>query len=68
MKPIAPTTAAVLLDVQEAAEYLHVNVHFVRRLIRENVIDYIKLGNLVRFDTAVLAAYVEAGRRKAILR
>ena len=67
MKPVAPTTAPVLA-VQETAEYLHVNVHFVRRLIRKKVIHYIKLGNLVRFDTTVLAAYVEAGRRKAILR
>ena len=56
----------ILRDVPEAAEYLHVNVHFVRRLVRDRKISSIKLESLVRFDTDDLDAYVDAGRQCAI--
>lgn len=39
-----------LLNVEEVAEVLGVNVRHVRRLVFENRIPYLKWGRLVRFD------------------
>ncbi|MGW3626495.1 helix-turn-helix domain-containing protein [Streptomyces sp. NPDC000880] len=48
-----------LLTVEEAAERLGTGVRFVRRLITERRIRYVKLGKPVRIPESVLAAYVE---------
>jgi excisionase family DNA binding protein len=52
----------VLLDIEEAAAYLSVNVHFVRRLVAQRRVPYTKLGRLLRFDVRDLATFLEAGR------
>ncbi|WP_338678362.1 helix-turn-helix domain-containing protein [Streptomyces sp. SCSIO 30461] len=48
-----------LLTVAEAAERLGTGVRFIRRLISERRIRYVKLGKHVRISESVLAAYVE---------
>ncbi|MEK9519636.1 excisionase family DNA-binding protein [Streptomyces venezuelae] len=48
-----------LLTVDEAAERLGTGVRFIRRLIAERRIRYVKLGKHVRISESVLAAYVE---------
>lgn len=53
------------LSVAEAAEYLNVTEHFVRRLVRERRIAFVKLGRHVRFAPADLDAFIEQGRREA---
>lgn len=53
------TTADRLLTVDEAAERLGTGVRFIRRLVHERRIRYVKLGKHVRIAESVLAAYVE---------
>ena len=53
------TTADRLLTVDEAAERLGTGVRFIRRLITERRIRYVKLGKHVRIAESVLTAYVE---------
>ncbi len=48
-----------LLTVDEAAERLGTGVRFIRRLIAERRIRYVKLGKHVRISESVLTAYVE---------
>jgi excisionase family DNA binding protein len=57
-----------LLSVEQAAERLGTSERFVRRLIAERRITYMKLGRHVRIatrdlDAFILAGRVEAGRR-----
>ncbi|MEH1012547.1 helix-turn-helix domain-containing protein [Micromonospora sp. CPCC 206060] len=51
-----------LLTVDEAAERLRTSPRFVRRLIEERRITYVKLGAHVRIESAELSAFVAAGR------
>ena len=52
-----------LLNVAQAAERLGVTPRFIRRLIAEKRIPYVKLGGShVRIDEADLDAFVAAGR------
>lgn len=51
-----------LLNVDEAAQRLGTSTRFVRRLIAERRIPFVKLGRHVRIDTTDLADYVAAGR------
>jgi excisionase family DNA binding protein len=44
------TTGAVLLDKDELAARLGVSERFVRRLVEERRIPYLKIGRFVRFD------------------
>jgi len=60
-----PTERRPLLDVEQAAQYLTTSEHFVRRLIRERRIPYVKIGRHVRLDPDDLDTYIEAGRREA---
>ncbi len=48
-----------LLTADEAAERLGTGVRFIRRLIQERRIRYVKLGKHVRIADSVLIAYVE---------
>ncbi len=48
-----------LLTVDEAAERLGTGVRFIRRLVSERRIRYVKLGKHVRIAESVLTAYVE---------
>ena len=53
------------LTVDEAAECLGTSVRFVRRLVFERRIAYVKLGCHVRIATRDLDAFVASGRVKA---
>ncbi len=51
-----------LLTVEAAAERLSTTVRFVRRLIAERRIEFVKVGRHVRISEAALADFIEAGR------
>ncbi len=51
-----------LLTIDQAAEYLGTGQRFVRRLISERRIPYVKLGKHVRLEQCALDAFVAAGR------
>ncbi len=51
-----------LLTVDEAAERLRTKPRFIRRLIAERRIPYIKLGAHVRIDDRDIDAFIAAGR------
>ena len=54
-----------LLTVEQAAERLGTSVRFVRRLIAERRIAYVKVGRHVRIGENDLAGFVAAGRVEA---
>ncbi len=54
-----------LLSVEQAAERLGTSERFVRRLIAERRIAYMKLGRHVRIATRDLDAFILAGRVEA---
>jgi excisionase family DNA binding protein len=54
-----------LLTVEEAADRLGTSVRFVRRLVLERRIAYIKVGRHVRIAEADLMGFVAAGRIEA---
>ena len=51
-----------LLSVAEAGEYLGTGERFIRRLITERQISYVKVGKYVRLERSTLDAFVDAGR------
>lgn len=51
-----------LMTVQQAGEYLGTGERFIRRLITERRIAYIKVGKYVRVERSALDALVDAGR------
>jgi excisionase family DNA binding protein len=51
-----------LLTVEQAGEYLATGPRFIRRLITERRISYVKVGKYVRLERAMLDAFVDAGR------
>ncbi len=51
-----------LLDVGEVAVRLGVTVRFVRRLVAERRIPYVKVGKFVRFDPAEVEAWIDDHR------
>jgi excisionase family DNA binding protein len=51
-----------LLTVDQAAERLATQPRFIRRLIAERRIPYIKLGHHVRIDATDVDAFITAGR------
>lgn len=55
-----------LLTVDEAAERLGTSTRFVRRLIFERRIAFVKVGRHVRITPGDLDAYVAAGRVDAL--
>ena len=54
-----------LLTVEDAADQLGTSVRFVRRLIFERRIAFVKVGRHVRIASADLDAYIRAGRVEA---
>ncbi|MET7717428.1 helix-turn-helix domain-containing protein [Streptomyces sp. NPDC005407] len=48
-----------LLTVEEAAERLGTGVRFIRRLISERRIRYVKLGKPVRIPESAITSYIE---------
>jgi excisionase family DNA binding protein len=51
-----------LLTPSQAGDYLCTGERFVRRLIAERRIDYVKLGKHVRVQRSVLDGFLQAGR------
>jgi excisionase family DNA binding protein len=61
-KPRRPPELDSLLTVEQAAERLGTSVRFVRRLVFERRIAYVKVGRHVRIATRDLDAFIDAGR------
>lgn len=59
-----PTALPELLDVNELAHHLGVNVRHIRRLVAERRIPFIKWGHLVRFDPDEIVGWLEYNRRR----
>jgi len=51
-----------LIDVAEVAARLGATVRFVRRLVAERRISYVKVGKFVRFDPAEVEAWIDDHR------
>lgn len=51
-----------LLDVATAATRLGVTVRFVRRLVAERRIPYVKVGKFIRFDPAEVEQWIDDHR------
>ncbi|SHN88524.1 DNA binding domain-containing protein, excisionase family [Geodermatophilus obscurus] len=51
-----------LLTIGQAAEYLGTGQRFVRRLISERRIPYVKLGKHVRIERSALDGFINDGR------
>lgn len=51
-----------LLTCDQAAELLGVRPGYLRRLVRERRIPYVKVGKFLRFQPRDLEAWVQAGR------
>ena len=51
-----------LLTGDEVAQRLRTTARFVRRLVAERRIEYVKVGRLVRFEPEAVAAYIERNR------
>lgn len=54
------STSGDLLTVEQTADYLNITDHFVRRLIRERRIPFLKVGRLVRLRRTDLEEYLAA--------
>jgi excisionase family DNA binding protein len=51
-----------LLTAAQAGDYLGTGERFIRRLITQRRISYVKLGKYVRLQRSTLDAFIEAGR------
>ncbi len=51
-----------LMTSEEVAKLLRVTTRFVRRLVAERRIEYVKAGRLVRFESAAAADYIQRNR------
>ncbi len=56
------TSTDRLLTVEAAAERMSTSVRFVRRLIAQRRIEFVKVGRHVRITESALAEFIEAGR------
>jgi excisionase family DNA binding protein len=54
--------APVLLTVEAAAERLSTSPRFIRRLIAERRIEFVKVGRHVRISESALNDFIDAGR------
>ncbi|SCF63533.1 DNA binding domain-containing protein, excisionase family [Streptomyces sp. Cmuel-A718b] len=59
LQPEEVTTTDPLLTVEQAAHRLGTGVRFIRRLVQERRIRYVKLGKPVRIPESAIAAYIE---------
>ncbi|MEV0734220.1 helix-turn-helix domain-containing protein [Polymorphospora sp. NPDC050346] len=57
-----------LLTSDEVAVRLRASPRFVRRLVSERRIGFVKVGRSVRFDPADVDAYIESNRVKPLTR
>ncbi|MEH1130027.1 helix-turn-helix domain-containing protein [Micromonospora sp. CPCC 206061] len=51
-----------LLTADEVAARLKATPRFVRRLVAERRIEYVKVGRLVRFEPSAVADYIDQNR------
>lgn len=51
-----------LLDINDVADQLGVNVRHARRLVAERRIPFVKWGHLLRFDPNELASWIDDSR------
>jgi excisionase family DNA binding protein len=51
-----------LLTVEAAAERLSTSPRFIRRLIAERRIEFVRVGRHVRISESALATFIDAGR------
>jgi len=61
-KTSGPAPGPRFLEVEGLAGWLGIEVVFVRRLVAERRIPFVKIGRLVRFDPEEIAAWID-GRR-----
>jgi excisionase family DNA binding protein len=61
-RPGTDSSADRLLTVEAAAERMSTSVRFVRRLIAERRIAFVKLGRHVRLTEADVTTFIESGR------
>ena len=54
--------AIALLDIEHVASRLGVSVRYIRRLVAERRIAYIKVGHLIRFEPVVVDLWIEQNR------
>lgn len=52
-----------LMNAEELAAHLGVNVRHIRRLVHEGRVPVIKLGHLVRFDPGEIGEWIDEKRR-----
>jgi excisionase family DNA binding protein len=57
-----PDSTDRLLTVEAAAERMSTSVRFVRRLIADRRIEFVKIGRHVRISESALAEFIAAGR------
>jgi excisionase family DNA binding protein len=57
--------ASELVDIETVARLLGVGERYVRRLVAERQIEFIKVGHYVRFDLKVVREWIEDRRRPA---
>ena len=55
-------TAPMLPTVEQAAEHLGTGPRFIRRLIAERRIEFVRVGRHVRISESALADFIQAGR------
>ncbi|MGH1492072.1 MAG: helix-turn-helix domain-containing protein [Acidimicrobiales bacterium] len=55
-----------LLDIDGAAERLAISPRFMRKLVAERRIPFLKVGRLVRFDVADLNRWLDGCRVEAV--
>lgn len=60
--PTRPTTHTTLIDIAGAAEQLGVSVRYLRRLVSQRRIPYVKLGHYVRFDPVEIDELIDRAR------
>lgn len=51
-----------LLTADEVADRLRATPRFVRRLVSERRIEYVKVGRLVRFEPSAITHYIDSNR------
>jgi excisionase family DNA binding protein len=58
--------APELVDIETVAKLLGVGERYVRRLVAERQIEFIKVGHYVRFDLKAVRKWVEDRRHPAV--
>jgi excisionase family DNA binding protein len=67
MSSTVRSSEAPLVDISGAADRLGVSVRYVRRLVAERRIPYVKLGHYLRFDPAELDEWIDRSRIREII-